>query len=191
MSTPNRWTTAGARACRPEPKAPALERSEGNELPSGNSSSIRYALFVALFTACLHAVPCSAQAQRHFEDEAVIVLVDDADIPSGNGTILRQTAGAPTTRWIVRFPSGNFRNVIALRTSTATSGLLLQSIRVLQSVQASKVATPVNLQVMGTAETLGAAPDESTRALFFSLQHAPLHQVPRIGRVRAVSIRLK
>ena len=151
-----------------------------------------YALALILGVILVRSTPTAAQESRHFENEAVIVLLNNSDISSANAAMFRQSVdGRPNTRWTLRFPSGKYRNVIALRSSTATSGLLLESMRALQEVQASRGVNPAHAEVLAITATFGDAPDKSTRVLFESLKRASEHEVPRLGKVRAISVRLR
>jgi hypothetical protein len=145
----------------------------------------------SLMMCLLLPTAAAAQHARHFEREAIIVLVDDAAL-SGSKTmpLVATSDGIANTRWILRFGNGEQRNIIALRRSAATSGLLSEGIRSLIALQTAKGFTPARIQLLAMRDHPGEATDPEARALFERLTRAPALEVRGLGRQQALAVKL-
>lgn len=146
-------------------------------------------LLLALSICGLAPLNAGAQERRP-QDEAMIILVDDSVAHSPTALLLKNASEPNATLWILRHPDGNQRNVIAIRRSAATSGLVLAGIRVLQTSQAQVGKDVPRTRQIAINVQVGEAADAPTRALFNALLHAPRINVPGLGKLQAVTINL-
>lgn len=149
-----------------------------------------YGLIALAFTVL--AMPSRAQVVRDHKHEAVIVLVDDATVASLGATPFVPTSkGVLNTRWILRYPDGQQRNIVAIRRSVATSGLMFEGIRALQKLQSSRGDTPARAQLFSITDRIGESSDSEARAFYQRLLNAPSFPVRGLGMSQALVIKLK
>lgn len=151
---------------------------------------LRNALIVAVLCAGHAAFEVADAQARRFEDETVVALMDDSLVsPSSKGVLSHDGAGG--VAWVIRFPSGEQRNVIALRRSTATSAILLAGIRTVQSTYVNHGRRSKQVKVVTVNSADPGVVDAETRDLFARLQVAPRIEVHGLGLSSALAIILK
>ncbi|MEP6620138.1 MAG: hypothetical protein ABJE47_12510 [bacterium] len=128
----------------------------------------------------------SASAQGKPQDAVVVALLDEQHVAARNQWALADSAPVR----IIRHKNGQQRNIILLRKSRATSGLLEEAIRALADARTKKGSVPEREHHLAVHSNAGAAVGQQTRDLFARLQHAAPADVRDFGLLPALTIRL-